>query len=169
MSHCADCTFSRSRRKCERRRLSMDENINNIAELMQGKWHLLIFPGIIFLLLLVGIVLSMTKGRNKNKAIRRNEINYYKENAFNWVNPVPSHSGNVSYYNGDLYYSRGNKSIKVETNIERTTVLTSESVSAWFEGRNYNYREEQAILNDIKNYLINNKICKNVIIEETSE
>lgn len=118
---------------------------------------------------IIFFVLYFKKSRDKNREATRKELQYYADNAFTWVNNNTSKSGSVTISGDSLYYSRGPKSIKVDVYIQKNTVLTPASVGKWFENRNYNQREENAILNDIKTYLVENRICKTVEIKEDSE
>ena len=146
----------------------MEISSSELGEAVAAASPMLLVSLIVCVIFAVILFLIFRRGK-KGKGTFKNELNYYKENAFNWLEPHYQQSGNVSVRNNNIYYSRGNKTIRVDATIEKVTYLSSKSVSEWFVGRNYNLREETAILNDIQNYLIQNKICKKVIINEEEE
>lgn len=130
----------------------------------------LVIIGIISLILLIVVLLLSRKGSKKNKEISKKEMQYYIDNAFTWAEPKRTLSFNFSCNDGQhIRCSRGNKVVEFDIPIGRQTIICPAMVSEWFEGRNYNKREEDNLLEDLKFYLEENRFAKEVIIVEDDE
>ena len=133
----------------------------------QSKWFIII-PIILIILLVVILLRHSKKNRYKKNEALKAEVRDYLSM---FETPTTyTYSGAVSLGLNSLFYSRGHKIVEFDIKIERNTTLYLSDVDPWFEGRNYNEREAIKILNDIKQFLITNKHCKNVeIITEEQE
>ena len=120
----------------------------------------------IVLALVVATVLYFVvrRGREKSRELTKKELQEYITGMNKVMGTPRTRSGNVSIFNGNIYYSRGNRSIEVDAVIERNLILTPDCIAQWFEGRNYSAREEERILEDIKDYLIESGYCRSVTI-----
>ena len=124
---------------------------------------------VIAVIFLVVLFLLSRIGKKDKKEAALKELQYYSDNMFNWAKPAAPKSGNIYMVGNTLYYSRGQKNIPVDIFIEKETVLTPDMISEWFKDRNDSQREEEKILNDIKNYLLENRMCKSVVISDNEE
>lgn len=147
----------------------MDENINNINEVIEPMKGPIAIYSIIGIILLIVLFIFLRKISKKNKELSKREMTYYIDNAFNWTSSKEKPSGNI-YCNGNsLRYSRGNRSTEFNIIISKDTFIAPCLIQDWFIGRNYNRREEEAILNDIKTYLEDNRYAKTVTIISDEE
>lgn len=145
-----------------------EEEISALKELITGSsGKTLLISAIILLIVILLFAFSFKKSSKKNKEYLHNELNDYLNGVNTWLGGNTYHpSGNISYNGRWLTYSRGNRSININIKIEKETTLTPSMIEEWFKDKNYNMNEENDILNDIKNYLIQNGICKKVIISD---
>ena len=145
---------------------SNEINAEMVTEaISQNKWVIIICL-ILMLVFFVLFIISMKKHSRKSRERLHNELQDY----FNYEHQEPyNYGGRVSVSYNNVTYTRGNRSAVFEIPIEKETILAPCLVDAWFENRNYNGREANNILNDIKNYLLENKICKKVLIVDDNE
>ena len=136
--------------------------------LSQNKGTLILYA-LLFIGVAVFFIFIFSKDKKKRREKTRKELQFYSDHFNNVFSPSSSKSGNVSVVGNDIYYSRGPKRIKVKAEIQRVTILTPDSIGEWFEGRNYNMSEEENILDDIKIYLLENKLCRKVEISFDEE
>lgn len=146
----------------------MSENINaeNVISLIgEQKWTLLLF-GVIFIVFIVVFFHTAKKRSAKSKERLHREISEYMK-----IGQVDTYkpSGLISVSYNSVTYTRGNRGAVFDIPIEKDTVLAPFMVDEWFEGRNYNGREANIIIEDIKRYLLENKICKTVTVVSDEE
>lgn len=146
----------------------MSENVSAeevVSLIGEQKWTLLLF-GIIFIVFIVAFSHTMKKRSARNKERLHQEISEYMK-----VGQVDTYkpSGLISVSCDSVTYTRGNRGVVFDIPIEKDTVLAPFMVDEWFEGRNYNGREANTIIEDIKRYLLENKICKTVTIVSDEE
>ena len=122
-------------------------------------------------ILIIGAVFFLINKKHKynKKDTLKEEISLYKNQIGNYFEPENRIAGNISIINNKIKFSRGNRSVLFDIPIERITYISPDKIAPWFEGRNYNYKEEQIIISNIKTYLLNNKICAKVIIKENED
>lgn len=126
------------------------------------------FPLTIALILLIIVIILncrvIKKRKIKNKYRLQNEINDYLSIG---QKQTYRYSGNVAITSSGISYSRGNKRILFDIPISDETVLNYGMIQKWFENRNYNAREADYILEDIRHFLIENKYCTSAIIDNS--
>lgn len=146
----------------------MSENISTeevLSVIGDQKWSLIIF-GIILIVFLAAFSHTMKKRSVKSKERLHQELSEYMK-----IGQVDTYkpSGLISVSYNSVTYTRGNRGAVFDIPIEKDTVLAPFMVDEWFEGRNYNGREANVIIEDIKRYLLENKICKTVTIVSDEE
>lgn len=147
----------------------MDENIESMGEVIGSMKGPIAIYSIIGVLLLIILFLICRKTSKKNKELSRKEMTYYLDNVFNWAEPKKTLSGHITCYGDIINYSRGNRKAEFKIIVMPETFIAPCVIQNWFNGRNYNKREEDTILNDIKMYLEDNRYAKTVTILSDEE
>ena len=145
------------------------EQTDQVLQLLSQNKGTLILYALIFIAVIVIFAFIFSKDKKKRREKTKKELQFYSDHFNNIFSGPSSKSGNVYVAGNEIYYSRGPKQIKVKADIQRITVLTPDSVAEWFVGRNYNMSEEENILNDIKTYLLENRLCRKVEISFDEE
>lgn len=144
-------------------------DVNELSELLGTIKGPVAVYSVIGIFLLIFLFMFLRKEGKKSKELSRREMTYYLDNAFNWAETPKKLSGNIVYNGNLVLYSRGNRTSEFKIFVEPETIIAPCMIKEWFSGRNYNRREEETILNDIKFFLEENKYANSVLIISDKE